>query len=117
MITPAPQTPPAGTPIVKSLPGRPAHARIERLLFPEEVADWLGVSKRFVLNQARDKKLGCVKVADTRQGVRFDAEDVRSYIESCRQHPGQSHSRRRIAGIGVPLRPRRQHNPKTQKQT
>lgn len=83
------------TPIVRSIPGRSALQRIERLLYPDEVADWLGVSKRFIFSETRAGHIRCCHIG-SRKGRRYDPDDIRAYILFCKQNPGQSHSRRRI---------------------
>ena len=88
---------PPANPLVPSKPGRPALPRINRLLFPDEVASWLGVGQRFVMREARAGRLPCVNPTGSRQGYRFCQEDVWVYIDSCKHHPTQSHNRRRIA--------------------
>ena len=88
----------------------------ERLLFPEEVADWLGVSKRFLSSETRAGRIVCAKFGG-QKGRRYDPDEVRRYISACTEiPPGQSPMRRRIffaAKRGtMPLTP-----PTTQPQT
>jgi excisionase family DNA binding protein len=56
-----------------------------RLLDASEVADRLSVPKSWVLESARSGALPCVRLG---RYVRFDENDVRAWLESCKQ-PGR----------------------------
>jgi excisionase family DNA binding protein len=53
-------------------------AGLPRLLTPDDVAELLQVSVRWVLNAARDGDLPCVRVG---RFPRFRPDDVRAFIE------------------------------------
>jgi excisionase family DNA binding protein len=66
---------------VAASPGAPAGAEVvglPRLLTPDDVAEVLQVSVRWVLNAARDGELPCVRVG---RFPRFRPADLRAFIE------------------------------------
>ncbi len=58
---------------------------VGRLLQLEEVADLLGVSKRYVQDLIYSQKLGCVRIG---RKVRVPESTVVDLIESCSTSPG-----------------------------
>jgi excisionase family DNA binding protein len=58
----------------------------ERLLTVEEVAEWLSVATRKVMDLARDKELPGFKVG---KEWRFSRDEVSSYLETQRNKPQQ----------------------------
>ena len=54
------------------------------LLNVEEAADYLNVSVGFVRARRADRKIPCVKLGGS---VRFDPDDLDSYVDQCREQP------------------------------
>jgi len=56
--------------------------KTDKLLKPEEIADMLGVSRKTVVIMAREQRLPCVRVGRL---VRFDAKEIRRWIDNYRR--------------------------------
>ncbi len=61
----------------------------ERLLTVEEVAEWLSIATRKVMDLAREKELPGFKVG---KEWRFARDEVMNYLEAQRNKPQQSSS-------------------------
>ena len=69
---------------------RPMHRRrrkpTERLLTAKEVADWLGVSTRWVLAHAARLNRPMLPRVKLGKAVRFERSDVAEFIRQCTRH-------------------------------
>ena len=74
---------------------------MSNLLSAEQVAEWLGVSARYVWRLGREGELPRIELG---RYVRFDPDDVAAFIEQRKQRPRQPRARQRERSAPSPRR-------------